>query len=331
MPLKNLRQNPIDSSTSPVAIANESHTVAEFDELPGVYGFILEERPVAGSVTITSDDTAADVFSIVTTDPLAGQAFVDFNTNRGYVIFNPSENGRAMLVDYNGLGANMTVESVGQLAAVGFAASIHAATGKTTPVDADEFGLADSAASWGLKKVTLADLARVIFPTGSYLEFAGTSAPTGFLACNGAAVSRTTYAALFAVVGTTYGAGNGSTTFNLPDRRGISAVGAGTHGTMTRADSSAFDGGSVGATRNDQMQGHHHSNSSYGTDNASDFLQCTNNGANNNGPLVTGNGGSIGTNQTQITYPFTDGTNGTPRTGNETRPAQMAVLVCIKT
>lgn len=50
--------------------------------------------------------------------------------------------------------------------------------------------------------------------------FYGTSAPTGWLKANGAAVSRTTYAALFAKYGTTFGAGNGTTTFNLPDMRG---------------------------------------------------------------------------------------------------------------
>ena len=47
--------------------------------------------------------------------------------------------------------------------------------------------------------------------------YAGSSAPNGWLICNGQAVSRTTYAALFAVIGTTYGAGNGSTTFNIPN------------------------------------------------------------------------------------------------------------------
>ena len=47
--------------------------------------------------------------------------------------------------------------------------------------------------------------------------YAGSTAPNGWLICNGQAVSRTTYAALFAVIGTTYGAGNGSTTFNLPN------------------------------------------------------------------------------------------------------------------
>jgi hypothetical protein len=51
-------------------------------------------------------------------------------------------------------------------------------------------------------------------------SFPRTSAPAGWLKCNGAAVSRTTYASLFAIIGTTFGAGNGTTTFNLPDMRG---------------------------------------------------------------------------------------------------------------
>ena len=58
-------------------------------------------------------------------------------------------------------------------------------------------------------------------PTGSTQMFAGTSAPRGWLIADGRAVSRTTYAALFAVIGTTYGSGDGSTTFNLPDMRGV--------------------------------------------------------------------------------------------------------------
>lgn len=59
-----------------------------------------------------------------------------------------------------------------------------------------------------------------IVPVGEVKMYAGSSAPSGFLLCNGAAVSRTTYAALFGVINTTYGPGDGSTTFNLPDLRG---------------------------------------------------------------------------------------------------------------
>lgn len=57
-------------------------------------------------------------------------------------------------------------------------------------------------------------------PTGGLIPFAGSTAPSGWLLCAGQAVSRTTYADLFAVISTTYGAGDGSTTFNVPDLRG---------------------------------------------------------------------------------------------------------------
>jgi len=61
---------------------------------------------------------------------------------------------------------------------------------------------------------------QAICPVGTILPFAGSSAPSGnWLLCNGSAVSRTTYAGLFAVIGTAYGTGDGTTTFNLPDFR----------------------------------------------------------------------------------------------------------------
>ena len=56
-------------------------------------------------------------------------------------------------------------------------------------------------------------------PTGAVCYFPSASPPTGFLECNGALVSRTTYADLFAVIGTAYGLGDGSTTFAIPDLR----------------------------------------------------------------------------------------------------------------
>lgn len=61
-------------------------------------------------------------------------------------------------------------------------------------------------------------------PTGALTAFAGSEAPTGWLLCYGQAVSRSTYPALFAVIGTTYGSGDGSTTFNIPDLRGRAPV-----------------------------------------------------------------------------------------------------------
>lgn len=74
----------------------------------------------------------------------------------------------------------------------------------------------------------------VVNMAGVIQMFAGATAPTGWLICDGSAVSRTTYATLFAVIDTTYGVGDGSTTFNLPDLRGRVAIGAG-DGTATEA------------------------------------------------------------------------------------------------
>jgi microcystin-dependent protein len=65
-----------------------------------------------------------------------------------------------------------------------------------------------------------------LLPVGMVVPYAGSSAPTGYLLCYGQAVSRTTYASLFAVLGTTFGSGDGSTTFNVPDINGRVVAGA---------------------------------------------------------------------------------------------------------
>ena len=74
-----------------------------------------------------------------------------------------------------------------------------------------------------------------LLPIGSYIQFAGSQAPAGFLVCNGGAISRTTYSALFAVIGTTYGGGDGSTTFNLPNLTDRFLQGSTTSGTVKNA------------------------------------------------------------------------------------------------
>ena len=80
-------------------------------------------------------------------------------------------------------------------------------------------------------------------PAGSLLDFAGTSVPVGFLGCDGSAVNRTTYAALFAAISTTWGVGDGSTTFNVPDFRRKATVGSGGSGTGTLGNAVGNTGG----------------------------------------------------------------------------------------
>ena len=66
-------------------------------------------------------------------------------------------------------------------------------------------------------------------PTGTIFDYAGSSAPSGYLVCNGAAVSRATYANLFSNIGTIWGVGDGSTTFNLPNLSNAFSYGSGTN------------------------------------------------------------------------------------------------------
>lgn len=81
-----------------------------------------------------------------------------------------------------------------------------------------------------------AEVATYSAPTGTVIYTLSTNVGEGWLLCDGSAVSRSSYAALFNEIGTRYGAGDGSTTFNLPDFRGRSPIGAGSGSGLTNRD-----------------------------------------------------------------------------------------------
>lgn len=154
--------------------------------------------------------------------------------------------------------------------------------------------------------------------TGAVTFFARNSAPAGWLKANGAAVSRTTYAALFSAIGTTFGVGDGSTTFNLPDLRGEFPRGW--------DDARGVDSARVfGSAQTDAFQGHWHNIQTSPT-----VYQV---GWDGGGGAGSGNlraDGSPTTPYPYATSTLTNGTNGTPRTASETRPTNIALLACIK-
>ena len=103
-------------------------------------------------------------------------------------------------------------------------------------------------------------------PTGTVTAFAGSAAPTGYVLCDGSAVNRTTQAALFAVIGTTYGVGDGSTTFNLPDLRGRVVAGMG-GSLLSGTDAVADTGGaSTHTLTENEMPSHSHGIGGYALD-----------------------------------------------------------------
>ena len=105
-------------------------------------------------------------------------------------------------------------------------------------------------------------------PTATIVPWSSASVPTGFLECNGANVSRSTYSALFAIIGTTYGAGDGSSTFTLPDLQDNVAVGkssgkalASTGGANTVTSTGNVAGSTANATLTTaQLASHSHPN-----------------------------------------------------------------------
>lgn len=109
-----------------------------------------------------------------------------------------------------------------------------------------------------------------VSPTGTVVAFAGSAAPSGWLLCDGGStgVLRTTYSALFAVIGTTYGAGDGSTTFNVPDLRGRVAAGrdnmGGTAANRMTVGVSGITGTGLGqAGGNENLHNHNHAQTNH--------------------------------------------------------------------
>ena len=92
-------------------------------------------------------------------------------------------------------------------------------------------------------KATLKQMVKMVSPVGTVQAFAGSTIPSGWLLCNGQAVSRTTYAKLYSVIGTTYGNGDGLTTFNVPNLQGRFPQGSGTLGSETYTIGDEVDAG----------------------------------------------------------------------------------------
>ncbi len=159
-------------------------------------------------------------------------------------------------------------------------------------------------------------------PVSTIIATASTNTPNGYLYCDGSAVSRTTYATLFASIGTTYGAGDGSTTFNLPDYRGYFLRGQ-SNGSGNDPDAASRTnsgngtaGDNIGTKQTGQIQSHTHTQQ-YGTGGT---VYASSN------PASTYYGNNQWTNDHAGTFSGVINASG----GNETRPKNINVRYYIK-
>lgn len=123
-------------------------------------------------------------------------------------------------------------------------------------------------------------------PPGSLQMFAGSTIPSGWLECAGTAVSRTTYASLFAAIGTTWGVGDGSTTFNVPDLRGRSPIGVGTGSGLTARTLGGTGGNETHVLSTAELPSHSHNYAL--TDNTGSGSDTNPAKGNGNNPVVIG-------------------------------------------
>jgi microcystin-dependent protein len=256
---------------------------------------------IAGSLTAANASVTGSTTigtSASTTDNLLVWANSTFQTPVAFnnaVSFTNSAN-------FSGANTTFTVGSTSTLAV----------SGKLTVVDASTSTINGSA------------FANQLIPIGGIMIWPAAAIPTapGFVRCDGTALSRTTYAALFAILGTTYGAGDGSTTFNVPDFRGVFLRGYGQNGIVNNAAGTKAGSATraVGTGQTDAFASHNHN-----------MVDSSGNSINANWRNLTDSinaGGSSGlTSGGNVNY-------GLPRVSNtggaETNPVNVAVSYLIR-
>lgn len=166
----------------------------------------------------------------------------------------------------------------------------------------DSAGNKKTVTSAGKLNITSADITQAVIslllPSGIVIPYSAAAAPTGWLICDGTAQSRTTYSALFAVIGTTYGVGDGSTTFNLPNAK--SKVIVGYDSGQTLFNTLAKTGGELShVLSSTEMPSHSHTITA-GSDNGNSGYMGVNATNNTDHSTVTGStGGGFAHNNVQ--------------------------------
>lgn len=154
--------------------------------------------------------------------PLTGNLTVSLSTPK--LILNDTSSANSALIEFQ--DSTTKKWEVGKDASDNFV--VNSGVANVISIDAATSRASVQQTPTAAKDIVTKEYVDQSIPIGSVTAYTGASAPTGWLVCDGSAISRTTYAGLFAVCGTTYGAGDGSTTFNVPNMVDRFVKGAGT-------------------------------------------------------------------------------------------------------
>lgn len=214
------------------------------------YGFIAHDA-TGGAMTLNvSSRGAKKVFDVTGTTQLTTGAFIA--GTRIEVAYNTAlDGGSGGFVWLNPFSAVITGANITGLSA------------ETALATDDLIVISDTSESGAANKMTVENFKKGIIPVGMVVDYGAATAPTGWLLCYGQNVSRTTYAALFAIIGTTFGAGDGSTTFGIPDYRGRTGIGkddmGGSGANRVTVGVSGITGTTLGNAGGDErLHGHSH-------------------------------------------------------------------------
>lgn len=214
---------------------------------------------------------------------------------------------------------------------------VNSATGNSPEIQAtgDDTNIHLKLTPKGNGGVTAGSIVHATLPAGMIAPFAMATAPSGWLVCEGQtlnSVSNTEYASLFSAIGTTWG-GSGASSFNVPDLRGAFLRGTGDNASNYMAKDTGsgtrypFSGPSVGSFENDQYQGHGHEVRRLDNN---EQLYLSGTSPTSAGATRFYHNNNDESSRFQARESISDGTNGTPRVGDENRPFNAGVKYCIK-